>query len=101
MELRKRVSNYPVVETEVVNTASFKPSSYKQMDDWLNSFSTQAWTALLGAYTAGGYQNVVVYMRNRYADNLVKWKDKDLRHFWDSREWTDFKTRHERSVVAA
>ena len=75
---------------------SFKPRNYIEMDGWLNYLPTHAWLGIVGAYTAGGYSNVIDYLRSRYADNLEKWKDKDLRHYLNCRELSDFNSRFER-----
>lgn len=71
------------------------------MDDWLNGFTVQEWTAVLGAYAAGGILNVVQYLRATYSSNLELWKEKDLRHFFNSRKWSDFRTKAERPITNA
>jgi hypothetical protein len=99
MEIKKKIAQRNSLCAGPVSVSSYQPVSYKEMDDWLNSFSTQDWTALIGSYTAGGFKSVIEYMRNKYGNNLSFWKDKDLRHFWNSRNWTDFKSKHERLSV--
>lgn len=89
-------SNRDSSRNDDVRSPSYKPRNYKEMDEWLNVFSYREWTAILGSYAAGGFANVVEHMRDRYADNLEKWREKDLRHFFNSRQWSDFKGRSER-----
>jgi hypothetical protein len=80
------------------NSPSYKPSNYKEMDDWLNALSRQAWTAIVGAYMAGGGAlGVIQWMRIKYKENIAMWKDKDLRHFFACRQWSEFRTRSERT----
>ena len=67
-----------------------KPTNYKEMDKWLNSFSRQAWRGVLGAYAAGGNRSVVQYLKLVYKNNLDKWEEKDLLHFFACRKWSDF-----------
>jgi hypothetical protein len=74
----------------------YKPGNYKEMDEWLNVLSGQAWKAILGSYAAGGHSNVVSYLKTTYKDNIEKWKEKDLIHYFNCRKWSDFRTRGER-----
>jgi len=68
----------------------YKPTNYKEMDKWLNSFSRQAWRGVLGAYAAGGNRSVVQYLKLTYLSTLEKWEEKDLLHFFACRKWSDF-----------
>lgn len=77
-------------------SVKYQPKSYVDMDGWLNNFPSQAWLGLLGAYAAGGMSNVIHYMNGIYAYNLSKWREKDLKHYFNSRTWSDFKSRSER-----
>lgn len=78
------------------SSALFKPSNYQDMDDWLNAFSRSAWIAVLGAYVFGGYDGVIQYVKTVYKANTELWKEKDLRHYFSCRKWSDFRTRGER-----
>jgi len=78
------------------SSSSFKPRNYIEMDEWLNHLSIHSWLGIVGAYTAGGNSNVIDYLRSRYANNLEKWKDKDLRHYLNCRKLSDFNSRFER-----
>lgn len=74
----------------------YKPNNYKEMDEWLNALSRQAWLAVMSAYIFGGKANVVQFLRTAYPENIKLWKDKDLIHFFNCRNWSDFRTRGER-----
>lgn len=75
---------------------NFQPTSYPEVEGWINSFNYQEWVALVGAYTAGGFYNVIVYMKKKYSYNLQKWGEKDLNHFFNSHPLNKFKTKYER-----
>lgn len=92
MELLRKRRQRPV------NTNS-APTNYKEMEDWLNDLSFQEWIALLGAYANGGTTGLIEYMKNNYQNQLRNWKGKDLKHFWVSRKWEDFKSKTDRIVV--
>jgi molybdopterin-guanine dinucleotide biosynthesis protein A len=79
------------------NPSLFAPSNYKEMDEWLNALSRQAWLGILGSYIAGGHRNVILYMRVHFTINIVKWKDKDLLQFFNCRKLNDFRSRSERA----
>lgn len=74
----------------------YRPKSYDDMDNWLNNLSSRAWLGVLGAYSAGGFENVIVYLKRVYAFNLEKWREKDLRHFFNARQLGEFKSRTDR-----
>ncbi len=80
------------------DSLSYKPTNYKEMDEWLNALSRQDWIAVIGSYIAGGGNSgVVQHMRTKYKDTVAMWKDNDLQHFFSSRKWSDFRTRGERT----
>jgi hypothetical protein len=95
MELAKR----HLARAPKIQVSTYKPSCYKEMDEWLNNFNMQEWTAVLGAYAAGGITNVVQYLRNTYPNNLQLWREKDMRHFFNSRKWSDFRSKTERTIT--
>lgn len=99
MELIKRLSHRRSANAGRFISSVVRPANYTEMDEWLNNFSAQEWTAILGAYAAGGFANVVSHMRTVYSDNVAAWRDKDLRHYWNSRTWSDFKSKAERSIT--
>jgi len=92
-------TNVKKVKRPDIGHRSFQPISYTEMYEWLNSLSFQGWTALVGAYTAGGNGSVIDYLKKTYPKNLAKWREKDLRHFFHSRPWGEFKTRLERKKI--
>lgn len=75
-----------------------KPSNYKEMEDFINNLPANSWLGLLGAYAAGGITSVIQYLRNVYPIELELWRDKDIRHFFNSRVLSEFRTRTERSL---
>lgn len=95
MESNKKVK----APRNLIDPASplYKPGNYKEMDVWLNALSRQAWLAVLGSYVAGGNNNVIQFLRDTYPMNIELWKDKDLSHFFNCRNWGEFRSRNERS----
>lgn len=90
------MKRYPPSSSNIKDS-KYKPVRYQDMDDWLNEFSVQEWTAVIGAYAAGGITSVVQYLKQKYPNNLEMWREKDLRHFFNSRRLTDFRAKAERA----
>lgn len=77
--------------------ADHQPGTYKDMATWLNSLSVQQWKAILGAYAVAGNDGIIAHLRLIYTQNIEKWRDKDLRFFFESRKLSEFITKLERN----
>lgn len=99
MELIQNLLDSSVVNEDSYQLPEYQPQTYTDMDGWLNSLPAHSWLGLLGAYASGGFDNVILYLKKIYAFNLDKWRNKDLRHFFNSRNINDFKSRWERRAA--
>lgn len=80
----------------IVYKSYFCPTSYSDMEGWLNSLTSQEWLAIIGAYSAGGINNIILLLKRKYPYNLRKWKDKDLQYFFKSHPLNNFRNKYER-----